>query len=1114
MSSQSGYYTYPTIHDNTIVFTCEDDLWSVPASGGVARRLTANPGAAYAPALSPDGTLLAFTGRDEGNPEVYCMPAEGGPAKRLTYLGADSRVCGWRPDGSSILFASSAAQFFHGAYSLYTVTPSGGEPTLLPTGPAVSISYPRGTKDKGAVIARHSADIARWKRYRGGLTGDLWVDPEGTGEWRRLIRLKGNVASPQWLGERIFFVSDHEGIGNLYSCLPTGDDLRRHTSHADYYVRRPATDGRRIVYHAGADLYVYNPEADESQLVQIEFHSPQAQRKRKFVETSRYLEKYKLHPEGHSVAMTVRGHAFSMAHWEGAVTQHGDANGVRYRLASWLNDGKRLIMVSDADGEDGLEIHHADGSGDPDRVEGLDLGQPVALEVSPKHDLVALSNHRNELIVVDLAARTARSLDRSAHDRMRGLAWSPDGRWLAYGFPETQQTTVIKLCRVESGEVWAITRPVLHDVAPAFSPDGQHLYFLSYRDFNPVYDNLHFDLNFPWGMRPYLITLRADLPSPFIPTPRAPGKKGAPSGEQGGKGAEEQTAGGTENGAKGAGGEAAALAAEEMAEADREKEMLVEIDLEGIAERVIAFPVPEGRYGRIVGIKGKALFSSYPVEGALKQTWYPMGTPPAKGKIEVYDFDEQKCDVLVKEITSFDISRDHKTLIYRAGGRLRVLEAGAKPENETEGPGRKSGWLDLDRVKVSIDPPSEWQQMYRQAWRLQRDYFWTEDMSGLDWQAVYQRYWPLLGRVATRREFSDLIWEMQGELGTSHAYEMGGDYPPEPDYPQGFMGADLRYHAESDSFEVTHVVHGDPWDDAASSPLARPGIGVRTGDRLIAVGGRKVGRGLSPGELLVNRAKEEVTLTFARPGEAEPRSVTVKTLSSEGPARYREWVEATRQRVHEATGGRVGYIHIPDMGPKGYAEFHRGYLAEVEREGLIVDVRNNGGGHVSPLLLEKLARRHLGYDVQRWGQPSPYPPESVLGPLVALTNESAGSDGDLFSHAFKLMGLGPLIGTRTWGGVIGIEPRNPLADGGITTQPEYSFWFKDVGWGVENYGTDPDIEVEIAPQDYVAGRDPQLERAIAEIQRLLAEHPPARPDFGDRPRLALPALPPAQREPN
>jgi tricorn protease len=1107
-SSQSGYYTYPTIHDRTIVFTCEDDLWSVPASGGMARRLTANPGAAYAPALSPDGTLLAFTGRDEGNPEIYCMPAEGGPARRLTYLGADNRVCGWTPDGSSITFASSAAQVFRGAYALYAVSPAGGEPAILPVGPAVSISYALGAEAKGSVIARHSTDIARWKRYRGGLTGDLWVDPGGQGEWRRLIRLKGNVASPQWVGGRIYFVSDHEGIGNLYSCLPTGEDLRRHTSHTDYYVRRPATDGRRIVYHAGADLYVYDPEADEAELVQVEFHSPQVQRKRRFVDSGRFLESYALHPEGHSVALTVRGHAFSMAHWEGAVTQHGDAQGIRYRLASWLNDGKRLVMVSDAGGEESLEIHHAGSSEPPARLEGLDLGLPLALQVSPVDDSVALSNHRNELIVVDLVAGRARTLDRSAHGSMRGLAWSPDGRWLAYGFAATQQTTAIKLCRVETGESWFVTRPVLHDVAPAFSPDGNYLYFLSYRDFNPVYDNLHFDLNFPWGMRPHLITLRAALPSPFIPTARAPGKKSAE--QNGGGGAEENGSGEAEGQTSAKAEEPEDGEAETSGEAQKAEPPIVEIDLEGISDRVIAFPVPEGRYGRILGIKGKALFSSYPVEGALNQTWYPSGTPPAKGKIEVYDFDEQKCDLFVKEITGFDISRNRKTLIYRSGRRLRVLDAGTKPENGGDGPGRKSGWLDLDRVKVSIDPASEWQQMYRQAWRLQRDYFWTEDMSGLDWQEVYRRYWPLLSRVATRREFSDLIWEMQGELGTSHAYEMAGDYPPEPDYDQGLLGADLRYDAGSDSYEVTHIVRGDPWDESASSPLARPGIDVRTGDRLIAIGGRKVGRLASPGELLVNLAKEEVVLTFARPGEAEPRSITVKTLSNDGPARYREWVEATRQHVHEATGGRVGYVHVPDMGPKGYAEFHRGYLTEFEREGLIVDVRHNGGGHVSPLLLEKLARRRLGYDVQRWGQPEPYPPESVPGPLVALTNESSGSDGDLFSHAFKLMGLGPLIGTRTWGGVIGISPHHLLADGGVTTQPEYSFWFKDVGWGVENYGTDPDIEVEIAPQDYVAGRDPQLERAIQEIQRLLAEHPPLRPDFGNRPKLALPVLPPVQ----
>jgi tricorn protease len=596
-------------------------------------------------------------------------------------------------------------------------------------------------------------------------------------------------------------------------------------------------------------------------------------------------------------------------------------------------------------------------------------------------------------------------------------------------------------------------------------------------------------------MRPYLLTLRAEQPSPFTPTPRAPGKKAG-----GDKPPDHESASAPEESGEGEG-------SPDEGKAEKEPPR-VEIDLEGIADRILAFPVPEDRYGRIVGIKGKALFSSYPVEGALKPP-SSDSTTNGKGMIEVYDFDEQKHEVLVRGVSSFELSLDGATLAYRAGNKLRVIEAGAKPNGDDTTPGRKTGWVDLSRVKVDLDPPSEWEQMYRQAWRLQRDHFWSEDMSGVDWQAVYARYLPLVKRVATRSEFSDLIWEMQGELGTSHAYEIGGDYRPEPRYKQGFLGADLSYDAATDSYVVTRIARGDPWDEEGSSPLARAGIQVRPGDRLVTVQGRRVSRGLSPWELLVNQAGNEVRLGFldaGSPPDALPRSVTVKTLRDETPARYREWVEDNRRKVHETTEGRVGYVHIPDMGPRGYAEFHRGYLAEVSREGLIVDVRYNRGGHVSPLLLEKLARRRLGYDVSRWGEPIPYPPESVLGPIVALTNEHAGSDGDIFSHAFKLMKLGPLIGTRTWGGVIGIWPREPLADGTVTTQPEFSFWFEDMGWGIENYGTDPDIEVEIRPQDYEAGRDPQLERAIEEIRVALAAHPPALPDFGERPKLAVPGI--------
>ncbi|NJP04499.1 MAG: peptidase [Chloroflexaceae bacterium] len=1105
----AGYYRQPTVWQDMIVFVCEDDLWTVPLTGGIARRLTANPGQVSMPALSPDGRQLAYTARDEGNPEIYVMAAQGGPAQRLTYLGEDSTVVGWHPKDNRILFASNVGQPFFRNTLLYAIAPDGSEVQLLPTGPARSISY---GPDGGAVIGRNTIDIAYWKRYRGGRTGDIWIDPDGQGEWHRLLQLPGNVAMPLWVGKRIFFVSDHQGVGNLYSCLPTGEDVRRHTHHADYYVRHPATDGQHIVYHAGADIYVFDPSTNTSRQVDITFYSPQTQSKRKFVEAERYLQGYALHPKGQAVATINRGQAFAMYNWEGPVMQYGQSANARYRLIDWLNDGKRLVVVSDIGDEEALEIHHADAQNTPERLDQIDIGRPLGLSVSPTKDEIILSNHRNELIWVDLANRTARTLDRSRYEHIAGFAWSPDGIWVAYGFYNTQQTSIIRLCQVATGETWDITHPVLRDMNPAFDPEGKYLYFLSSRDFNLVHDSLHFARAFLWNMRPFLITLQADTLSPFIRTPQGDEQK---------KGDEKKDDNNEEKDQKSEEDEEKEGDNEENDKADNDEKTkkegqndkkgpkTIRIDLDGIQDRVIAFPVAMGRYGQIRGIKGKALFSSYPLENRLHQNNQPSKAPAARGTIEVYTFEDHECENLIEGVTNFTVSRDGRFLIYRAANRLRVIKAGEKPKNNNPSPLRKSGWIDLSRIKVSVQPQTEWQQMYREAWRLQRDNFWTEDMSGVDWQLVYQRYLPLLQRVTARSEFSDLMWEMQGELGTSHAYEYGGDYPPFPHYQQGMLAADFAYDTESDSYRITHIVRGDVWDDETSSPLMRPGLNIKPGDRLIAINGQPVNRHVSPGQLLVNQAGNEVALTLFHQDATEPRTIFVRTLRNEVSARYREWVDANRRMVHEATDGRVGYVHVPDMGPWGYAEFHRGYLAEIVREGLVIDVRFNRGGNVSQLLLEKLARRRLGYDVQRWGEPVPYPLDSVFGPIVALTNEHAASDGDMFSHAFKLMNLGPLIGKRTWGGVIGIQINDTLVDGGFTSQPEFSMWFEDVGWRVENYGTDPTIDVDIRPQDYVAGRDPQMERAIAEIQRMLEEHPPQIPDFGERPRLSLPTLPDA-----
>lgn len=1120
----AGYYRFPTIHDDTVVFVSEDDLWTVPAAGGIARRLTANLGAASRPSFSPDGSQIAFVGREEGTSEIYLMPAHGGPARRITYLGSPScTTAGWTREGE-IIFASSAQHWYSSATQLYAADISSGLIRPLPYGLAHAIAiHPGGA----VVLGRNTNDPARWKRYRGGTVGRLWIDPTGSGEFHPLIKLPGNLASPMWIGDRIFFISDHEGIGNLYSCNPEGEDLRRETNHTVYYARHASTDGKRIVYHSGADLYIFDPHSGENRMIEVDYHSPRVQRNRRFVDAARYLSHWSIHPKGQAMAIETRGKIFSFANWEGAVRQHrvdpADAEsasssqngavttGVRCRLPTWLNDGKRLIGITDQGGEEYFMIWQADGSEPVISLEGLDIGRPESIRANPKKDQIAFSNHRYELFCLDLNTRELKRIDRGKASPIAGFDWSPDGEWLAYSVSISLSTMALKLWQASTGEIYPLTESLLRDVAPSFDPKGRYLYFLSYRSFDPVYDNVQFDLSFPRAMKPYLITLQKDLESPFIPKPRLDTgseeetEEEKPQEQEAGMAAEQT------NGSKDGAGDSAGEEEPEKTQEKKEGEEALRIDLDGIQQRVIAFPVTEGIYGRVIGLKNdKVLYSRYPVEGAIARS--QSGNHNARGSLLVYNFQDQREETLVNNITDFDVSSDRSMMVYRADNRLRVLKAGEKPSDDGS-PSRKSGWLNLGRVKVSVNPGAEWRQMFREAWRLQRDQFWTPDMAQVDWVSVHDRYLPLVDRVSCRSEFSDLMWEMQGELGTSHAYELGGDYRPEPNYQQGFLGADFEYEPESDAWRITRIYQGDSWDPQNSSPLSQPGVQVREGDRLVEVNGQRLSRSVSPAAALVNLAGEEVTLTILpqSDGDQEPaksaRTVTVKTLRSEIGLRYRDWVENNRRRVHDATGGRIGYLHIPDMGPQGYAEFHRGFLSEIDREGLIVDVRYNRGGHVSSLLLEKLARKRLGYDLARWSEiPTPYPVESVLGPIVALTNEYAGSDGDIFSHGFKAMGLGPLIGKRTWGGVIGIWPRHSLVDGTQTTQPEFSFWFNDVGWGVENYGVDPDIEVDIRPQDYVRGVDPQLERAIEEILRLLAENPPQLPDFSERPTRALPTL--------
>ena len=1075
---EPAYLRQPTLHDDTVVFVSDDDLWRASTKGGIAQRLSAGLAEPSTPCLSADGRWIAYVGRDEQHAEVCLMPAIGGPSRRLTWLGSDVQVRGWTPQGH-IVFVGNHGQPFFRNHRAWTIDPAGGMPQPLRLGQVNHLSFgPGGAR----VIGRNTGDAARWKRYRGGTAGQLWIDADGSGDFRRMSELAGNLGSPMWLGERVVFLSDAQGVGNLYSCRPDGSDLRRHTDHAEHYARHAQSDGRRVVYQCGARLWLFDPASDEHRELAIEVPSARTQSARRFVPADANLGGMQLHPQGHSVALDVRGKLFAMPLWEGAVRRHGVADGVRYGHGQWLADGKTLVVVSDAGGEPRIELH--DDSG----VKSLpwDIGAVHELHAAPAGTLIAMANHRNQLLLGDVAGGDCVVLDASDAGRCEDLAWSADGAWLAYSWQASARHRAIKLCEAASRRCTLVTQPEFRDYSPSFDPQGRWLYFLSLRTYDPVYDSVQFEMSFPRAARPYLIALQADGAAPFEREP---------------KGLKDD-------------------ADDKDTHRDKDKDGVpkpLRVDLDGIALRIAAFPVAENRFGKLAGAaSGKLLWTVLPIEGQQGRG----GHKDDGGRLEVFDFDTQRAETLIERCDDFRIAADHATVLVRDAKRLRAIavdhrkEADDKPADDGDAPSRRSGWIDLNRVRVSVEPKLEWRQMLREVWRLQRDHFWVADMSGIDWAAMLRRYEPLLPRVATRGELSDLIWELQGELGTSHAYEAEGDHRKPPQLALGQLAAEFVWAGDGNDggggWELTHIVRGDAWDATCDSPLNAVGVQARVGERIVAVNHQPVTRDRPPQALLVHQAGSKVELTLSA-GDSR-RNVLVTTLADEVPARYREWVERNRAWVHEHSQDRVGYLHLPDMMADGFAEFHRYFGAECDRDALIVDLRWNRGGHVSELLLEKVARRRIGWNLPRWGRATPYPEESLAGAVVALCNEHAGSDGDIFAHAFKLMRLGPLVGTRTWGGVIGMWPRTRLVDGTETTQPEYSFWFRDVGWGVENHGTDPDVEVDNAPQDAAAGRDRQLEAALdTALQRAaghVADFPQPHAQSRTRPNLAAPPLPP------
>ncbi|MFI6446215.1 S41 family peptidase [Kitasatospora sp. NPDC050543] len=1067
-----GYLRYPHLHGDLLTFTAEDDVWLAPLAAdgttGRAWRVSCDRTRVSHPRFSPDGTTLAWTSWLALTPEVWTAPVAGGPAGRLTHWGSqDTRVRGWLPDGEVLAVTSYHEPFAHYTWA-HAVPPDGATARRLPWGPVGDAQM--SPEHTALLTGTAPHEPAAWKRYRGGATGRLWVDGE-----RILTDHPGHLASPMTIGDRIAFLSDHEGIANLYSCDPDGSDLRRHTDHATYYARWAATDGTRIVYQHAGDLWLLDGlDAPAPRRLDLPLGGARAGRRPYQVNAASHVKDLACDLTGRTGVITVRGSQYWLTHRDGPARALADTPGVRTRLPVVLGSSGEAAWITDAEGLDAVEIaplpgHEEHPAREPRRIAAGRIGRVLELSAAPDGHTLAVAASDGRLLLVTTGDGEVRTVASSGYGPVGSAVFSPDSRWVAWSEPVAGRSLRrIRLTRTDAAApVTDVTDGRFEDEQPVFTRDGRYLVFLSWRGFDPVHDVHTGDLSFPLGCRPYLVPLAADTPSPFA----APAEGRAPG------------------------------AVRDRGEAPGDGTVTVEP--QGISGRLVPFPVIASKYSATDSVRGGLVWLRWPISGALGQTFANPDDTSGRPSLEYFDLARGTRTTLVDKLDGYAVSGDGGSVAVYSTGTLRIVPV-ATPSAALS--------VDLRRITHTVHPAEEWRQAYHEAARIVRDQFWDTDMCGLDWPALTAQYAPLLERIASPDDFADLLRELLGELGTSHAYvtpARRAEGPTPVQQPLGLLGANVRRTPEG-RWLVDRVLPGESSDPRARAPLAAHG--VQAGDELLAVAGRPPDPLRGPAPLLAGTGGTTVELTLRTGGPDGPlRRITVTPLTDERPIRYQDWVTKRRQLVREFSDGRCGYLHIPDLGGSGWAQFNRDLRRELDKPALVLDVRGNAGGNVSELVLEKLARRVLAWDFSRGRQPVRYPRDAPRGPVVALADEATSSDGDVIITAIKLTGLGPVIGSRTWGGVVGMTGRHQLGDGTQISVPKNASWFTGgLGWSVENHGVEPDVHVLRAPHDWARGRHPELATAVQLALELLEDAPAAIPPPLDTPRpdLRRPPLPP------
>jgi tricorn protease len=1090
---------FPDIYKDKIAFMYGGDLWLASSSGGTARRITSHPGRELFPKFSPDGKWLAFTGQYDGNFNVYVMPSEGGQPKQLTFyqgsaqplsdrMGVLNQVIGWTPDGRSIVFLSRRDASNGWIKRPFTVSTDGGLPQPMPMDEGGLLSFSAdGTKIAYNRIFRN---FRQWKRYTGGLAQDITI-----------YDIKNNVVDqviphtdytdtfPMWHGNTIYFTSDR-GPGhrlNLYSYDQGSKQVEQLTKFDEFDVMWPSLGPAAIIFENGGYLYTFDLQTRQAKKLVVYVSGERDQAMKHWVSASKQITDFDIAPDGKRAVIAARGEVFTVPAKDGSTRNLTHSPGVREQHVAWSPNGQWIAYISDRTGEDEIYIAPQDGLAAEQQITSGHKGFMFQPAWSPDSSTIAWADKDLKLWYVDVKEKKPVEVDRGKYGEILNYSWSPDSKWLAYDKNLESGYSVVYLYGLADRKITAVTSTLTNSYSAVFDRDKRYLYFLSDRDYNEVLGNIDFEFANPKTTRVYVVTLTADESSPFpalsdevkvkseepaatpVPEPEKKGKQGKqPPNKKEQEQKPEEKAVQTET---------------------KEPPRIFKIDLDGIQNRIVALAVPPAVIRNFDASKEAIYYSTSPIAGLSG----PLpGENPA---IHAYDLKERKDKVLLDGADRFALSTDGSKLLYRAEGEGPVGIIDAKPPDTPHKVG--DGALKLDGMRVEVDPPQEWKQIFNEVWRQERDYFFEASMNGVDWQKTKEQYAQLLPYVADRYSLTYILGEMIGELSNSHTYVGGGDFPDLHPVNVGLLGADFEADPASGMYRIKKIFSGENWDAHARSPLTEPGVNMKEGDYLIAINGRALRAPQTPDEFLVNAANEVVTLTVSsKPAVDGARKVVVKPIGDESNLRELNMIETNRKKVDAASGGRIGYVYLPNMGDEGLNEFVKQYFPQIRKEGIIFDVRYNGGGFVDQLIFARLRRVLAAMGSARNFESGTTPGNVFYGYMACVTNHYAASDGDIFSYMFKRYRLGPLIGERTWGGVRGIRGNIPLMDGGYITRPEFSLYGLDSKWLIENRGVQPDVVVDNPPDLVLKGQDPQLEKAVEMLMEQIKANPkklPARP---------------------